>query len=498
MQTFYSISQETYNSIKHIAPSRVFAALTVLICVAAWAAVASDSLLPLAIPLALLGALLAIADLPLVLYALFFSLPLSFEVSFSDSFKTDAPSELLTILVLLGGSVYFLFHKEKFSAAKARHLLPALALLHLFWIGANIFFSTDALLSFKFFLAKAWYLGVFGIFCYFIIQRASDFKPIFWCVWAALLGVTLQTIIRQSFTAFDFEFVNKAMMPFFPNHVNYAVMIAVFMPYLFALRRNYRSGSLHRLLIDISIPIFFAAIILSYTRAAYVALMALPLCVWLIRRRWMGYVLAAGMIAAAAGLWYYAQDYRYLQFAPDFEQTIHHKNFADHLEATYEGRDVSFMERVHRWIAGIRMAAEKPLFGFGTNTFSNTYQNYTSNAFSTYMSDNEERSTVHNYYLLTAVEQGIPGLFIFLALLFAALLVGQNAYARLYQAHQSAERALLLAAILSLLVISINLLVGDMIETDEVGSFFFLSIALIGAMDVFSKQAPPKTKSNNT
>ncbi|MBK8443773.1 MAG: hypothetical protein IPL35_10375 [Sphingobacteriales bacterium] len=140
MQTFSSISQETRNSIKHIAPSRVFAALAVLICVAAWAAVASDNLLPLAIPLALLGVLLAIADLPLVLYALFFSLPLSFEVSFSDSFKTDAPSELLTILVLLGGSVYFLFHKEKFSAAKARHLLPALALLHLFWIGQIYFF----------------------------------------------------------------------------------------------------------------------------------------------------------------------------------------------------------------------------------------------------------------------------------------------------------------------------------------------------------------------
>ena len=48
---------------------------------------------------------------------------------------------------------------------------------------------------------------------------------------------------------------------------------------------------------------------------------------------------------------------------------------------------------------------------------SNFYPNYqarTVRSFTTYVSDNPERSGIHNYYLMTAVEQGIPGLLVYL------------------------------------------------------------------------------------
>jgi O-antigen ligase len=54
--------------------------------------------------------------------------------------------------------------------------------------------------------------------------------------------------------------------------------------------------------------------------------------------------------------------------------------------------------------------------GHGPGNFYPTYKKYTVTEFSTYLSDNDEKSTVHNYFLLLLVEQGIIGLAIFLAL----------------------------------------------------------------------------------
>ncbi|WP_252407921.1 O-antigen ligase family protein, partial [Escherichia coli] len=67
------------------------------------------------------------------------------------------------------------------------------------------------------------------------------------------------------------------------------------------------------------------------------------------------------------------------------------------------------------------MVANKPLTGFGTNSFYPTYKGYTLPAYKTWVSNNPDHSTVHNYFLLTAIEQGLPGLCIFLVLIIYML-----------------------------------------------------------------------------
>ena len=71
------------------------------------------------------------------------------------------------------------------------------------------------------------------------------------------------------------------------------------------------------------------------------------------------------------------------------------------------------MERLYRWVAGTRMTADKSILGFGPGNFYDYYKPFTlGTQFTTYVSENRDRSTVHNYLLMTAVEQGIPGLFL--------------------------------------------------------------------------------------
>ncbi len=92
------------------------------------------------------------------------------------------------------------------------------------------------------------------------------------------------------------------------------------------------------------------------------------------------------------------------------------------------------------------------------------------------VSDNPEKSGIYNYYLMTAVEQGIPGLFIFLGLCFLVIIYGERAY-HLTEVKQ--EKALLMAAVTSFILILAVLLINDLLEADKVGPIFFISAAII-------------------
>jgi O-antigen ligase len=186
------------------------------------------------------------------------------------------------------------------------------------------------------------------------------------------------------------------------------------------------------------------------------------------------------MLIAAAVFSWLADENRYLRYAHNYEQTIFHTDFSEHIAATIAGKDVSTAERFYRWIGGVRMAAEKPLTGFGPNTFYGHYQSYTVTGFRTWVSDNPEHSTVHNYFLLLAAEQGIPGLIIFTFLLLAMLLYAEKIYH-----HQSSDfyRTIALCTGIVLVMITTVNLLSDLVETDKIGSLFFLALGVLILME---------------
>jgi O-antigen ligase len=98
-----------------------------------------------------------------------------------------------------------------------------------------------------------------------------------------------------------------------------------------------------------------------------------------------------------------------MDFAPNFERTITHTEFDNLIEATYKLEDISSMERVYRWMAGIEMIKDRFWFGFGPGTFYSNYKAYSISRFQTYVSDNPDQSGIHNYFLMTWVEQGFIG-----------------------------------------------------------------------------------------
>ncbi|HNA42789.1 MAG TPA: O-antigen ligase family protein, partial [Saprospiraceae bacterium] len=133
-------------------------------------------------------------------------------------------------------------------------------------------------------------------------------------------------------------------------------------------------------------------------------------------------------------------------------------------------------------------------FGFGPGNFYFNYKSYTVSSFQTYVSRNPEKSGIHSYYLMTLVEQGIVGLSVFMLLIFYALAKAEVVY---HSLKDRESRFFLLSGVMSFVVILSLLLINDMVETDKVGPFFFLSLVIITNMDLKVQEEKSSAKSES-
>lgn len=426
-------------------------------------------------------AIWTIRDFQSVFYLLLFTLPLSIEFNITPSLGTDLPSEPLIIGLLAAFLLYSARNLQELNVLFLRTSIICGLLIHYCWILLASVVSETPLISFKFLLAKTWYIGVFVFLGAWILHDKERIIKAFWLIYFPLTAMIIQTLIRHGMRGFVFEDINDPVMPFFRNHVNYAAMITAFLPFLWLAKNQYSEASWTRRLLLASIPLYLAGIFFSYTRACLLATAALIPFIFLLRHRALRYVLMVGLVITTTVLGILSSGNQYLRFAPEFKKTVYHSELDDHMSSTFEGQDVSSMERIYRWVAAMRMWPEHPWFGYGPNSFTSFYKKHTVYSFETYVSDNEEKSTVHNYFLLILVEQGLIGLLIFLGL---SLLIFVRGEALFFYETDPWKRSLYLAIMCSFAVIYINLLLSDLLETDKIGSLYFLLLGLLGRAEM--------------
>jgi O-antigen ligase len=106
-------------------------------------------------------------------------------------------------------------------------------------------------------------------------------------------------------------------------------------------------------------------------------------------------------------------------------------------------------------------------------------------AYKTWVSDNKDRSTVHNYFLLTIIEQGIPGLFFLLLLIGSMFYYAQQLYFRIKDPFY--KTVSILSGVVLTMIVVVNFL-SDLVETDKVGSIFFLTLSLLVITDINTRE----------
>lgn len=453
----------------------------VLFCLAT--SIYSENPFFLIFPLLILGCIFLVLYPKLVYFIFFFLLPFSVEVELPGGFGTDLPIEPIMIVLLGVCTVLILKNLKNIPLNYGLNPISIILFIHLFWMGFSTLASESPFISFKFFLAKIWYIFPFYVLTLYFIKKEADVYKLLKFLLSGVFIALIYVLVRHSSDGFSFSGINPAAAPIFRNHVDYACLLVISLPFLFYfLKYNVSFGLFTKVF---AISILLTAIYLSYTRAAIIAVFIIIGTYLLIRFRLIHSVLILSILLTIGGLVYTFSNNNYLDLAPNFERTIAHDKFDNLIEATYKLEDISTMERLYRWVAGVQMVKDHPFLGFGPGTFFTYYKAYTVSSFMTYVSDNPDNSGIHNYYLMTTIEQGILGGLIFIGLMFTCIWYGSNVY-HILPVGQAKD--IVMSSLLVIVVIGSIIIINDMIESAKVGPFFFLALGLIVKMDLMNRK----------
>ncbi len=457
-----------------------------VVLLSVFAAAASGYYFLAALPAVFIGGYLALVDFKPIYWLLIVCIPFSTEIQLPGGFGTDLPTEPLIVGLMVLFGLFVLSNLKSLSTDLLRHPLSLILMLHVAWVATTTITSGLFFVSLKFLLAKVWYVVTFFGLSAYLLRTDKDFRQFFWIFFWPFIIVVLIILLRHALLGFSFQGIHSIMHPFQRNHVNYAAALALFYPFMVLMLGRYKRWSMPWNVLVGGLVIVLLAVYFSYTRAAYIALIIALGTYFILRWRLMRYALIGAGAAAIIGVAHMVSNSTYLEYAPNYDRTISHERFDNLIEATYKMEDISTMERVYRWVAAGHMTPERPIFGWGPGNFVNFYKPYAVTSFRTYVSDNPEQSGVHSYFVMTLVEQGLPGLIIFIALLVVFFLRGEYLYHAL--AAYPKRQTIVLTVVLSMTVITAFLLINDLIETDKIGSFFFINLAIFINQDLFLRR----------
>lgn len=461
----------------------VMAAITML---SIFSSVLFQSIFPILVPLLFIGLYVLVVDTKFVYFLLLGLVCIGTEIELSGGLSTDLPNEPL-MWVMTACYFLFLVAFPRKIWIPYKNPVTLLLILHLLWIFISVITAERQGVAIKFFLAKIWYVIPFYFMPFIFLKEKKDLKKgILYIISFTVLGASF-VMLKHMTLGMSFDTIEKAVQPIFRNHVNYAALLVIVLPFIWiSLRWKQKSSILTYFLwfANILIPV---AIYFSYTRAAIGSIAIGAAAFVILRWKLTKWALLLASIGTLGGIMYLIHNNNFMEYAPEFKRTITHKEFDSLISATAKGQDLSTMERVYRWVAGVKMVADKPITGFGPNNFYPRYKDYTLDGFKTYVSRNPKQSGIHNYYLMLAVEQGIVGSLIFLAFCFVSLLFGERHY---HKIGDPFYKGIVAAAYSSFIIILSLLIVNDLIEADKVGTFFFIWAAFLTLSQYWSRKYP--------
>ena len=412
-------------------------------------------------------------------YFLFFFIPLSIELELPGGLGIDFPAEpILWVLFVL--TIVMMVHQG--IKKSLINYISGFVFLSLLWMFFTALMSVNPVVSFKFIAAKLWFVLPFYILPFYLFKEKESLRPILKSFVLGTCIAALYFFVQHYQLGLAYSERTNAGLPIWRNHVNYACTLTLSLPILYYLKVTSKSSN--KWIYSFIGLILFLFINFAFARIAYICIGAAFLYLLILKLKASKLALIGGFICAIVLVSSMVKNDQYVLLAPDFDKTIMQLDFQNKISATAKGQDISTMERLNRWVAGGRMIQERPLVGFGPGTFYRSYKPFMVFSFETYVSDNPDKSGIHNYYLMTFVEQGILGLLIFLGLITCLVLKIQKTYSR----SLSHRKEITLVASLVIIVLTMNL-VNDMFEVLKLGSLFFFALFILVRFSTSSAEA---------
>lgn len=436
------------------------------------------------VPFALTLVFMAFFQLEKLMWFIVFTTPLSLNLENLEvgGIGMYLPTEPLMFGVMV---LYFLrlLLQTKIDKKLVYHPVTIAILFNLIWIFITSLTSSMPIVSFKFLLARLWFVVCFYFLATQLFKKIKNYKTFFWAYIIPLSFIIVYTVIRLAGYNFEEKPAHWVMEPFYKDHTSYGAILAIYYPILFLfIGKSYKSYI--KVLSYVLIGIFSLGIILSYTRAAWVSLLAAFVLYLIYKFKIRFSVLAT--ITVVGGIILFLSWGSLMQNLERNNQDSS-DNLSEHVESISNvTTDASNLERLNRWSSAWRMFKERPFFGWGPGTYVFQYAPFQLSNEQTIISTNAgENGNAHSEYIGPLAESGFIGT---LSVLFVIIMVYYRGSLLYHKLPKGELKNVVLTVLLALFTYIVHGFLNNYLDTDKASVPFWGLIALIVAIDIYHSE----------
>ena len=430
---------------------------------------------------------LGLFKLDLLYLIVIFLVPLSINFDSLDSglgIGMALPTEPLIVGMMLIFVVKLIFNGS-FDIKITKHPVTLLIIGHLIWLGLTSVTSELPLISFKYFLSRFWFVAVFYFIASQVFQKANYSSKLFWVYILGFLPVILYTFYEHSIRSFSQASANWVMTPFFNDHTSYGACLVMFFPFLLWKLFSDKIKGIKWLCLLSLFGLFVVAVVLSYTRAAWVGLIG-SLGVYIILKFKIKYwILCSSILVVGVSV---LLSWNALSNSLEKNKQDSSSNLSEHIASISNvSSDASNVERLNRWKSAWEMFKDRPVFGFGPGTYSFQYAPYQLARDKTIISTNAgDGGNAHSEFLGPLSEQGFIGMLLMLSIVLTTCFSAVKTYK---SNGRNEYRMISFVAFLGLISYYLHGLLNNFLDTDKASSLFWGFTAIIVVMDVLTSKS---------
>ena len=439
------------------------------------------------IPWFLLIIIVAFYSVDTILLLVVFFTPLSIKLSeIITGLEADLhmPTEPLLAGILL--LVIFKYFKGRgFDRKIMLHPVSIAIYLNLIWILLTTITSSMFLVSLKFFIARIWFLIAFYFLATQLFRSFGNIRKYLWLYILSMMIIISVVFFKLSiYGFFNQKVAHLVVRPFFVDHTSYGAILAFITPVVAGfIFSDPKIKGLLRILVIAVFAFLIMAILFSYTRAAWVSLLAALVIFILVKLKIKFSFLAAIGFVIFLFIFSYWQE---IVIKLEQNRQDSSKELTEHVKSISNvTTDASNLERLNRWSCAWRMFKEKPVFGWGPGTYMFQYAPFQISRERTQISTNfADLGNAHSEYIGPLAESGFLGTLTFLAIIISTLITGFRVYRT---AENRFIRTLSLTLLLGLITYYIHGMMNNFLDTDKASALFWGYTAMLVAMDVYHK-----------
>ena len=450
-----------------------------------------------AVPIFLGIVYLAIFSLDTILYFVAFATPLA--IVLND--KSSGPALSLPTEPLLFGILLLFSFKLIFEGGYDRRILahPISKAIYfiLGWTVATCFTSTYPIVSLKHLLSQLWFIVPSYFLGIMLFKEKKNIKRFIWLYLFSLSVVIIYTITRHAQNAWTQKAAHWVMTPFYNDHTAYAAALALFVPPVIYLWRDHTNTFKERTFSGLAFILLLLALILSYTRAAWLSLV-LALGLFIVYRMRIKFYWVLTMIAGASIVFFSFKTDILMKLEKNRQDSA--TDFNKHIQSISNiSTDASNLERINRWNCAIRMWKQKPFWGWGPGTYQFNYAPFQKSSEMTIISTNAgDMGNAHSEFIGPLSEQGVLGMAAMIILVVVVIYRASIIFSR--SKNKNTQR-ITLAILLGLVTYFIHGTMNNFLDTDKLAVPVWSFIGMIAAIDIYiygeEKKTPPEINGIN-